>query len=165
MSSDIVNDSRNYWLGLDDVEFIKLCKFDEYQASGPGGQKRNRKYSAVRLTHIPTGIEVTSAESRSQKQNKSSALFKLRTSIAIEVRSGKTPTIDSFEISKKNKRYPLFLAKLFDELYVCEFRISDVAEKLGVSTGKLVKLISKDPHVWQIINNERKSLGLNPLKK
>ena len=165
MSSEIINDSRNQWLSLDDFELMKHCRFDEYQASGPGGQKRNRKYSAVRLTHLPTGIEVKSAESRSQQQNKSSALRKLRQTIAVEVRSDKSPEVECLEISQKNKRYPFFLAKLFDELYLCEFRISDVALKLGESTGKLVKLVARDSHVWQIINNERKKLGLNPLRK
>lgn len=165
MSSDLINDLRNHWLCIDDSELMKVCKFDEYQASGPGGQKRNRKYSAVRITHLPTGIEVKSAKSRSQKQNKSSALKKLRESIAIEVRSAESPDVENLEISVKNKKYPLFLAKLFDELYKCEFRISDVAETLGVSTGKLVKLLARDDHLWQKVNTERKKRDLSQLRK
>jgi hypothetical protein len=144
---------------------MKECIFDEYQASGPGGQKRNRKYSAVRLQHLPTGIEVRSADSRSQKQNRASALKKLRELIAIEVRSDVSPALDSLVIGLKNARYPLFLAKLFDKLHICEFRISDTAESMGVSTGKLVKLIARDSHIWQIINNERKRRGISPLKQ
>jgi hypothetical protein len=159
------SDERNKWLRSDDSELIKQCVFDEYQASGPGGQKRNRKYSAVRLKHLPTGIEVRSAESRSQKQNRGSALKKLRALIAIEVRSGLSPDLDSLVIGLNNVRYPLFLAKLFDELHSCEFRISEVAENLGVSTGKLVKLMARDSHVWQIVNSERKRRGIGPLKQ
>ena len=159
------SDLRNQWLSEDDSELLKSCKFDEYQASGPGGQKRNRKYSAVRLTHLPTGIEVCSAESRSQKQNRSSALKKLRNMIAVKIRSEEPLTLESHVIGLNNSRYPLFLAKLFDELNSCEFRISEAAEAMGLSTGKLVKLISRDSHIWQFINSERKKRGLNPLKQ
>jgi ribosome-associated protein len=49
-----------------------------YQAGGPGGQHRNRTYSAVRLRHIPTGIIVTCADTRSQLRNKRLALQRLR---------------------------------------------------------------------------------------
>lgn len=143
---------------------LKQCRFDEYQASGPGGQKRNRKYSAVRLTHLPTGIEVNASESRSQKQNRNAALDKMRREIAIRVRSDVVLELDKVEISTRNSKYPLFLARLFDELYLCEFRISDAAEKMGISTSKLVKLIYRDPHAWQKVNNERKERGLFPLK-
>lgn len=49
-----------------------------YQAGGPGGQHRNRTYSAVRVRHIPTGITVTCADTRSQIRNKRLALERLR---------------------------------------------------------------------------------------
>jgi len=153
------------WLSFDDNELMRQCVFDEYQASGPGGQKRNRKYSAVRLKHLPTEIEVRSAESRSQKQNRATALKKLREMIAIEVRSDLSPLLDSMIVGLKNGKYPLFLAKLFDELHICEFRISETAERLGISTGKLVKLIARDSHIWQIVNKERKRRGISPLKQ
>ena len=48
-----------------------------YQASGPGGQHRNRTYSAIRMTHPPTGITVTASESRSQHRNRKIALQRL----------------------------------------------------------------------------------------
>ena len=53
-----------------------------YQASGPGGQHRNRTYSAVRLKHIPTGIVVTAADSRSQLRNRKIALERLARRLA-----------------------------------------------------------------------------------
>ncbi len=156
---------RNNWLVYDDSRLLKECEFDEYQASGPGGQKRNRKYSAVRLKHLPTEIEVRSAESRSQKQNRSSALKKLRNLIAINIRSDESPVLESLVIGLNNGQYPLFLAKLFDELHICEFRISEVAEKMGISTGKLVKLMARDTQIWQIVNSERRVRGIGPLKQ
>ncbi len=48
-----------------------------YQASGPGGQHRNRTYSAVRVVHLPTGTVVTSADSRSQHRNRRQAMERL----------------------------------------------------------------------------------------
>ena len=156
---------RNEWLYANDHKLLRECEFDEYQASGPGGQKRNRKYSAVRLKHIPTGIEVRAAESRSQKQNKSIALKRVRERIAVEVRAPESPELDTLDVSMKNNRYPLLLALLSDKLHSCGFRISDAASELGISTGKLVKLLARDVSMWQIVNSERKKRGIAPLKK
>jgi protein subunit release factor A len=53
-----------------------------YQASGPGGQHRNRTYSAVRLKHLPTGIVVTASDSRSQLRNRKIAFERLARRLA-----------------------------------------------------------------------------------
>ncbi|MFA5249534.1 MAG: PCRF domain-containing protein [Candidatus Paceibacterota bacterium] len=53
-------------------------KIDYYKASGAGGQYVNKRMSAIRLTHIPSGMVVTSQTERSLMQNKESALSLLR---------------------------------------------------------------------------------------
>ena len=60
----------------------KEVEFTAYQASGPGGQHRNRTFSAIRVKHLPTGIVVTATDSRSQLRNRKIALDRLQERLA-----------------------------------------------------------------------------------
>lgn len=66
----------------DDDELAADCDFEAFRASGKGGQHINTTDSAVRLHHRPTGITVTSQESRSQWQNRLICLRKIREKVA-----------------------------------------------------------------------------------
>src|SRR3972149_4052881 len=72
--------------GTSDAALLAECEVDTYRASGPGGQKRNKVESAVRLRHRPSGISVIAEESRSQAENRARALRRLRKALALRVR-------------------------------------------------------------------------------
>jgi ribosome-associated protein len=61
-----------------DEDLLRECEVDTFRSSGPGGQHVNKTESAVRLTHVPTGVVVTCREERSQHRNKALCLQKLR---------------------------------------------------------------------------------------
>jgi len=75
---------KNWFVGIDILEPVNETRFDlkevrweTMRARGPGGQHVNRTESAVRVTHLPTGVQSTAMEERSQHSNRQLALARL----------------------------------------------------------------------------------------
>jgi len=75
---------KNWFVGVEVLAPVeestfssKDVQFEAMRASGPGGQHVNRTESAIRVTHLPTGLQAVASEERSQHQNRKLALARL----------------------------------------------------------------------------------------
>lgn len=166
------------YLLLDDDALLNQCDVDHYRSGGPGGQKRNKTSSAVRLRHRPTGLIVTAADERSQHVNLVRAIRRLREAIALNVRTrvdieqyspsevlaGSVDSSARFQVGDRDPRYFLAVQEVLDVVYACGMVVSEAAGRLGMTTAHLVKLLHADPKVWERINQLRIASGLKPLR-
>jgi protein subunit release factor B len=60
------------------LALARECEVTPYRSSGPGGQKKNKTESSVRVVHLPTGLTRIATESRSQSANRLHALERIR---------------------------------------------------------------------------------------
>ncbi len=165
------------FLNLQDGELLDQCEVHCYRASGPGGQKKNKTSSAVRLHHLPSGLIAKGEEDRSQHINKSKALKRLRMKMAtLLLRS--LPLEDyrpsritqsciaagKLAVRLKDERTLLVINELLSLLDSSGGAVSKVAETIGVSTANLVKFFQIDPEVWRKVDHIRQANGLNSLK-
>ncbi|AMV29978.1 Peptide chain release factor 1 [Gemmata sp. SH-PL17] len=173
---------RATWAHLPEDRLLAQCEVDTYRASGPGGQKRNKTSSAVRLRHLPTGLIVIAEESRSQHENKAKALKRLWHALFLELRdplpANLTPdTVAALpdyagarngdgrlNMSAKDPRFWPAVGVILDVLVVVEARVADAAVLLGVSTGNLIDFLQTDPKVWQEANRLRTVAGHKALR-
>ena len=159
-----------------DERILQDCRWEAFRASGPGGQKRNKTSSAIRLTHAPTGIAAIANESRSQAANRAAALRRLRHRMMIELRepidpAGFAPAPWFAKLCPHGRlsvpgRSPLYLPAgglVLDMLAVCDWSVSVTAEHLGLSTGNLVRFLQQDEKILAPVNNMRARVNLNAL--
>ena len=174
---------RATWSHLTEEQLLSQCEVDTYRASGPGGQKRNKTSSAVRLRHWPTGLLVIAEESRSQHQNKAVALRRLRQGLFLHIRdelAGAARTREGIaahpdyaaargpdgrlHLSPKDPRFWPAVGVVLDVLAACESRVSEAAGLLGLTTANLVDFLRSEPKVWQEANRLRARFGQKPLR-
>ncbi|MFP4059994.1 MAG: peptide chain release factor 1 [Bacteroidales bacterium] len=119
---------------------------DTYCSSGPGGQSVNTTYSAIRLTHIPTGIVVTCQDEKSQLKNLDKAMKELRTRIynleyqkyIDEISSKRKTMVSTGDRSAKIRTYN------YPQGRVTDHRVNFTAYNLpAVMNGDIEELIDK----------------------
>jgi len=162
---------------LDGPALLAECDIDTYRASGPGGQKRNKTESAVRLRHRPTATIVVAAESRSQAENLGRALERLREALALRLRrpAPEEPLpravgacIDAkgrLAVGRRDARYLPCAAVLLDLLAAYGGSVSETAARVGVTTANLSAFLSRDAKLLAEANRIRAGFGLRPLRR
>jgi hypothetical protein len=175
---------RSDWTVLTDEQLLGQCSTDTYRASGPGGQKRNKTSSAVRLRHRPTGLIVIAEESRSQHENRAKAVRRMRQAIYLQVRdslpfaaltaggtleavpveitSALTPA-GRLDVGRKDARFWPAAGAALDVFDAHGGRLAETAMALGITTANLVSFLQIESKVWQRVNELRKRHGHGPL--
>ncbi len=167
---------RNLWLLGDDKKLLHQCSIDTYRASGPGGQKRNKTSSAVRLRHHPSGLIVISEDSRSQHENKALALKRLRREICLGLREKlNVPFVlevqfkalispEGISVSAKNEIFFPFCGVILDLVENQHGCVSPVGILLGISTAQTSAFLTCEKHLLDQANRIRRRFGHPPLR-
>ena len=159
-----------------DEQILRDCRWDAFRASGPGGQKRNKTSSAIRLVHLPSGLAGIANESRSQAHNRQSALQRLRHRMTLEMRQ--SIDADAFSpptwftelapggrlaVARKIDMYLPTMGLVLDVLAATGWSVSHAAKLLGLTTGNLVRFLQGDEKLMAHVNDTRRAAGLKPL--
>jgi hypothetical protein len=174
---------RAAWTGLSDTQLLAQCEVDTYRASGPGGQKRNKTNSAVRIRHPPSGLIVIAEESRSQHENRARALRRLKEALYLQVRDplaagelqpaalAERPDLAQalgaagrLSLSRKDPRFWPAAGVVLDVLAALEGRVSEAAAALGLSTANVIAFMQACPKLWEQANRLRRHFGQKPLR-
>ena len=159
----IMDIKRDSLLTMDNSELSALCKITFSCGSGPGGQKRNKTSSAVKVELSSWNISASDCTERSQFRNRSNALKKLKIALALNFREERSTPPDHPETSVNSANYPLFVAQLMDIIHGCGFDHRAAAEICNISPTALLKKLFRDPDLWQFFQQQRKKLELPKL--
>jgi hypothetical protein len=164
-ADEVRSSRRDGWLRLDDGALLRDCWEERYRASGPGGQRRNKVETAVRLHHRPSGIVAHSEESRFKEENRKRALRRLRERMAVELRVPfdlETPPLapefvaqrgpkGSLSVNQRNRAYPIIVAAALDALKAADGSYAMAARALGLTTSQLLRFLRSDPQMWRAV--------------
>ena len=151
---------------VEDVEVDfnpKDIRIDTYAASGPGGQHVNKTESAIRVTHIPSGIVVTCQDEKSQHKNKEKALKVLKARLFEHeknkqnesIASNRKSQVGSGERSEKIRTYN------FPQNRVTDHRVNGRNFNVGlIIDGDMDDLVAdlSESHVRALIEQKIKSI-------
>jgi len=191
---------------LSDEALLAQCDLAAGRGGGPGGQHRNKVSTLITLTHRPSGLKAHAGERRSQSENKSVALRRLRLTLAVHIRTPAPPapalrgkTFEQFiqsldaainpagkpgeqnstlwrsrvggtrdgstgriACNPDHHDYPALLAEALDTIADSGeggWEPKPAAERLGITTSQLIKLVKDHPPAMAEWNAQRAKRG------
>lgn len=173
--------SARSWLALPPDALLKECRQTRFQGSGPGGQKRNRVYSGVRLTHGASGLSAECVDSRASARNVGEALSRLRLAMALAAvpapadggrpdaapDPGLVPDPGAPFRAEANPSHPDYARGALTALAALRAhggQIAPAAASLGCTASALTRFMKGEKAVWARAREIRAANGLHPLK-
>lgn len=180
------------WLALDPEALLRRCVQSPFQGPGPGGQKRNRVYSGVRLRHAESGLSAEASERREARRNLEDALHRLRLAMVLSLPAPEAESAEAVSTgagspgsalsedapippvpggiafrpgaNASHADYPRLAFAALLALELRRGRLAEAAAGLGCSASALTRFLAADKRVWARAQEARKRNGLHALK-
>lgn len=157
---------------LSEDELLQQCELKFTRRSGPGGQHRNKVSTAVVIKHLPSECVAEASERRSQSDNRSVAVLRLRVLLAREIRedvvSWETKVTKyggpSLRIALTNEDFPIVLADILNRIFQAEGEVADCASAWQTTASQIVRFLKQETSVLQLVNRWRSEHDRHPLR-